>query len=71
MMNDTAAQAELLSKVPEEKRAALTGVLAHDPRPQYQADPERVYGLGFAGRNVRFTVREDRLTVVDVEEETE
>ena len=62
--------AELLKKVPEGKRSALAGVLAHDPRPQYQADPERVYGLGFAGLNVRFTVRDDRLTVVGVEEET-
>lgn len=59
----------LLDKVPEGKRAALTGVLAHDPRPQYQADPDRVYGLGFAGLNVRFLVRNDRLSVVDVEEE--
>ena len=62
--------ADLLSKVPEGKRAALTGVLAHDPRPQYQTDPERVYGLGFAGLNVRFTVRDGQLTVVDVEEES-
>jgi len=61
---------ELLGRVPEEKRAALIGVLAHDPRPQYQEDAQRVYGMGFAGKNVRFTVDGEVLHVVDVEEET-
>jgi len=55
-----------LAVVPEEKRAALTGVLAHDPRPSYQKDPERVYGLDFAGVNVRFSVQGDTLTVCEV-----
>ncbi len=55
-----------LSKVPEGKRAALTGVLAHDPRPSYQKDPERVYGLDFGGVNVRFSVRDEVLTVCEV-----
>ena len=62
---------ELLNKVPEEKRAALTGVLAQDPRPAYQHDPARVYGMAFAGLTVRFTVDDDpdkmQLTVVAVE----
>ena len=62
---------ELLAKVPAEKRSALTGVLAHDPRPRYQEDPERIYGLGFAGQNIRFRVSGEKLTVVAVEEETE
>ena len=53
--------------VPPEKRAALRGVLANDPRPRYQRDPERVYGLQFAGRNIKFTVDGDRLTVKEVE----
>ena len=53
--------------VPPEKRAALRGVLANDPRPRYQRDPERVYGLQFAGRNIKFTVAGDRLTVKEVE----
>ena len=44
-------------------RAALTGVLSRDPRPPYQHDPERVYGLDFAGVNIRFTVDGDTLTV--------
>lgn len=58
---------ELEEMVPAEKRAALRGVLANDPRPRYQHDPERVYGLNFAGQNIRFTVDGDRLTVKDVE----
>ena len=55
-----------LAKVPEGKQAALTGVLAHDPRPSYQKDPDRVYGLDFGGVNVRFSVRDEVLTVCEV-----
>lgn len=57
-----------LQKVPEEKRAALTAVLANDPRPSYQHDPERVYGFVFAGLEVCFTVAENTLTVCAVEQ---
>lgn len=57
---------ELEEIVPEDKRAALRGVLANDPRPAYQNDPERVYGFGFAGMEIRFTVREGCLTVCEV-----
>lgn len=56
----------LLERVPEAQRAALAAVLSHDPRPRYQDDPERVYGFGFAGLQVRFTVSGDRLTVTDI-----
>ena len=56
----------LLSQVPEGRRAALLGVLGQDPRPSYQDDPGRVYGFGFAGLEVRFTVREGVLTVTDI-----
>ena len=59
---------DLLARVPEIKREALKGVLAHDPRPSYQKDPERVYGLAFGGVDVKFTVREDILTVQSVEQ---
>ena len=59
---------ELLARVPEDKRAALTGVLAQDPRPRYQHDPERVYGLSFGGLEVRFRVEVTGLTVLSVEE---
>ena len=58
---------ELLARVPEDKLAALTGVLSQDPRPSYQHDPERVYGMAFAGLEVRFQVEEDRLKVISVE----
>lgn len=57
----------LLEHIPEESREGLLGVLAGDPRPRYQEDPQRVYGLSFAGRNVKFTVDGDRLTVITVE----
>lgn len=60
----------LLEAVPEEKREALLGVLAEDPRPSYQDDPRRVYGMSFAGVNVRFTVEGDRLTVREAAPET-
>ncbi len=57
---------ELLARVPGEKREALLGVLSNDPRPSYQADPERVYGMTFAGLEVRFQVAGERLTVVEI-----
>ena len=56
----------LLQKLPESKRAAAIGVLSHDPRPSYQRKPGRVYGLPFAGSDIRFTVEDDRLTVCEV-----
>ena len=58
---------ELLAKLPPEKRDALLGVLAEDPRPSYQSDPDRVYGMAFSDVNVRFTVSGDMLTVRDIE----
>ena len=58
---------EMEEKVPPEKREALKGVLACDPRPHYQKDPKRVYGMAFAGLEVKFTVEGETLTVVDVE----
>ncbi len=59
----------LLDKVPPERREALTGVLAHDPRPSYQRDPQRVYGMCFGGYNIRFRVQDEILTVLSVEAE--
>ena len=56
----------LLALLPEDKRAAAIGVLSHDPRPSYQRDPERVYGLTFAGYDIRFTVTDNRLQVQEV-----
>ena len=57
---------ELLEIVPEGKRAALLAVLAQDPRPQYQDDPRRVYGMAFAGLEVKFQVAGERLTVAEI-----
>lgn len=60
----------LLERLPEESRAGLVGVLAGDPRPRYQDDPQRVYGLSFAGYNVRFRVEGDVARVLDITQET-
>ena len=57
----------LLTKLPEEKRAPLIAVLEQDPRPRYLNDPNRVYGFPFAGFEIRFSVREHTLTVLEVE----
>ena len=53
----------LLEQVPEEKRGALLGVLAQDPRPSYQHDPQRGVRHGLCGLEVRFTVEGNILTV--------
>ena len=58
---------EMLHIFPHAKRSAVISVLAEDPRPGYQHDPGRVYGIYFAGYNVRFTVSDRMLTVVSVE----
>ena len=58
---------ELLEQLPQEKQEAAIGVLSHDPRPSYQRKPGRVYGLTFAGYDIRFTVSDDVLTVISVE----
>ena len=57
---------KLLERAPPEKRRALLGVLAQDPRPSYQEDPERVYGMAFAGLNVKFSVSRGQLTVLEI-----
>ena len=57
---------DLLRKLPEEKREAAIQVLSHDPRPSYQRKPDRIYGLTFAECNIRFQVKDDVLTVVEV-----
>ena len=49
------------------KLEALSAVLALDPRPSYHDDPERIYGLAFAGFNIRFKVAEGRVTVVEID----
>lgn len=54
-------------RIPPEKREGLRQILSQDPRPAYQQDPEREYGLHYAGFNVMFNVKENRLTVKAVE----
>lgn len=58
--------APLLNILPQEKQQAAIGILAHDPRPSYQKDANRVYGVTFAGFDIRFTVDGTVLTVQDV-----
>ena len=48
---------ELLKQIPEKSREALLAVLAHDARPGYQRNEERIYGLPFAGFDVKFRIR--------------
>lgn len=58
--------AELLRRIPENQRETLLGALAQDPRPAYQQDETRVYGLPYAGLDVKFSVKDGTLTVLDV-----
>mgnify|MGYP004660381417 FL=1 len=59
--------AALLERLPPEDRSGLLAVLANDPRPRYQKDPQRVYGLTYAGHNVTFRVTGDTLLVEGIE----
>lgn len=58
---------ELLARFDAGERQGLLSALAADPRPRYQDDPERVYGMRYDGRNVRFTVRDGTVFVTEVE----
>lgn len=58
---------DILQKIAPEKRDALREILVQDPRPHYQDDPERIYGLSFAGKNFKFKVAGETLTVIAVE----
>ena len=58
----------LLDKLPPDKQSAAVAVLSHDPRPSYQRDADRIYGLPFAGFDIRFRVQENRLTVVELDQ---
>ena len=60
---------EVLEKLDAGEEAALRSVLKEDPRPAYQDDPERVYGFGFSGKQIRFRVRDGVLTVIGIERE--
>jgi len=60
---------KLLSAIPCDMQQPLIDVLSHDPRPPYQSDNDRLYGLSFGGWNIRFTVQDSTLTVNSVEQE--
>ena len=62
---------ELLERIPASRREALRGVLAQDPRPHYQDDPDRVYGFGFAGLEVKFSVDGNQLTVLNIQKQAD
>lgn len=62
---------ELLELVPAEDRDALLSVLANDPRPSYHNDPERIYGMSFGSREIKFRVADDILIVTAVENPVE
>lgn len=57
---------KLLKKLPDSKQEGLLEVLSHDPRPSYQNDPDRVYGLTYGNWDIRFTVKEKTLQVQEV-----
>ena len=59
--------ADLWARVPADQQAALQGVLENDPRPSYQHDPERVYGMEFGGLEVHFKVDGEVLTVTGID----
>ena len=61
---------ELIAEMPEGQRRALLGVLAQDPRPQYQSDPEREYGMSFGEWSVRFRVSAGAVYVLSVKKDT-
>lgn len=52
----------------EEQKNALAGILSLDPRPAYQNDPDKIYGLTFAGYDIHFKVRDDSAIVLDIQE---
>lgn len=53
--------------IEEEQKAELTKLLEQDPRPSYQNDPDRIYGMTYAGRNIKFRVEDHNLHVINVE----
>lgn len=63
---EVSCPSELLTLLPRQKQDALLGILSHDPRPSYQQDNSRIYGLEFGGFDVRFQVNGKELAVLDI-----
>ena len=57
----------IVSELGAHKAAVLTDLLAQDPRPQYQDNPERVYGLIFAPYNIKFRAEGQKVFVLSIE----
>lgn len=64
---DVISTKEDIEAVREQIKDEITDILSHDMRPQYQNDPKRVYGITYLGRNIRFSIDGDVLTVLTVE----
>ena len=64
---DVAVPQNLAKKLAPEHLKALISILAQDPRPAYQNDPDRIYGFPFAGAEIRFKVSDNTLEVVDIQ----
>lgn len=64
---DVQCDERLLRTIPEPLRRALVEVIAHDPRPQYQHDPGRTYGMLFSGYEIKFRVAGDKATIIAIE----
>lgn len=58
---------DILEQIPQGQRDIVKKLLSQDPRPSYQEDPERIYGMPYGGMDIRFRVRERTLTVTGVE----
>lgn len=64
---DVDCNPEILGKIPDKWRSPLLDILAHDPRPQYQHDPERIYGMSFYNYEVKFRVEGNKVILVSIE----
>lgn len=64
---DVVIPEELLRKLPEEQRACVKEILAEDPRPSYQNDPDRIYGMEYDGYEIRFRVKDGTASVCSVD----
>lgn len=60
---------KLLDRLPADKRGAAIGILSEDPRPHYICSTSREYGLTYAGYNIRFSVENNRLTVISADKQ--
>ena len=58
---------ELLERIPEENRQAVLDILAQDPRPGYQREPDRIYGMVYGNQNIKFRAENEKIIIIDVE----